>query len=557
MYNALYNKYFNFIETPFSIAPDPHFMYMSRRHQEGLAHLLYGITVGGGFIALTGEVGTGKTTLCQCLLEDLPENIDMALILNPKLNALELLGTLCDELGIVYDKSQSSLKTLVDALNQYLLDVHAKGRRTVLLIDEAQNLSMEVLEQIRLLTNLETSKTKLLQIILVGQPELKLLLARRELRQLNQRITARYHLLPLSLAETRAYIRHRLHICNGNPDLFKNSAIRKIFKLSSGIPRVINILCDRALLGAYSQNAHMITTKIVDNAAKETLPPVEKNSRRLFALVSMLVLSCAVFGVYYQDFFKGILASKKGMTVAKSPAKLTATAKPAVYPRPAAAPPHPLKAEAPKQAEEVVKFESWLGNPELTLTAGLTNALKIQGKTLPETGQVDCDSISAQGLNCLFGKASWQELIAMNRPTVLEFDLPNEGKRYALLSAVRKDGVVLHDNRDITFSLADVLSHWNGYYLIIWQEPVPGINLIYPGQRSEAVLWLRRQLNAFDGNTAQASQPTFFDKDLVKRVKGFQRRYHLSPDGLVGALTIIHLDNLSGSKQTPRLNFID
>ncbi|HEY5141064.1 MAG TPA: AAA family ATPase, partial [Methylococcales bacterium] len=198
----MYNQYFHFSELPFSIAPDPHFIYMSPRHQEGLAHLLYGINVGGGFVALTGEVGTGKTTLCHCLLQQLPKNIDIALILNSKLNAIELLATICDELGIIYDKNQHSLKILIDLLNQHLLTAHANGRRTVLLIDEAQNLSMEVLEQIRLLTNLETSKTKLLQIILVGQPELKELLKRRDLRQLNQRITARYHLQPLSLDET-------------------------------------------------------------------------------------------------------------------------------------------------------------------------------------------------------------------------------------------------------------------------------------------------------------------------------------------------------------------
>ncbi len=216
----MYNQYFHFSELPFSIATDPQFIYMSPRHQEGLAHLLYGINFSGGFVALTGEVGTGKTTLCQCLLQQIPKNIDIALILNSKLTALELLATLCDELGIRYDKNLQSLKNLIDCLNRHLLTAHANGRRTVLLIDEAQNLSLEVLEQVRLLTNLETHKTKLLQIILVVQPELQSLLKRKDLRQLNQRITARYHLLPLSLNETRAYIRHRLKVCGGQPDIF-------------------------------------------------------------------------------------------------------------------------------------------------------------------------------------------------------------------------------------------------------------------------------------------------------------------------------------------------
>ena len=237
-------------------------MYMSARHQEGLAHLLYGIDFGGGFVALTGEVGTGKTTLCHCLLQQLPKNIEVALILNSRLNVIELVATICDELGISYDKEHYSLKSLIDLLNQYLLTAHANGKRTVLLIDEAQNLSLDVLEQVRLLTNLETSKTKLLRIILVGQPELKALLARQDLRQLNQRITARYHLLPLSLDETRSYIRHRLMVSNGQPDIIKDSAIRKIYKLTSGIPRLINILCDRSLLGAYSTNSPNVTAAI-------------------------------------------------------------------------------------------------------------------------------------------------------------------------------------------------------------------------------------------------------------------------------------------------------
>jgi len=230
----MYLKHFNLTERPFSITPDPRFLYMSARHREALAHLLYGLGEGGGFVQLTGEVGTGKTTICRCLLEQVPDNVDLALVLNPKVTGAELIATVCDELGIEYPAGTTSIKTLTDLLNRYLLDAHARGQRTVLIIDEAQNLSTEVLEQVRLLTNLETATQKLLQIVLIGQPELRDLLARNELRQLAQRVTARYHLEPISRGETAAYIRHRLQICGTSRSLFNKRAMDRIHELSGG-----------------------------------------------------------------------------------------------------------------------------------------------------------------------------------------------------------------------------------------------------------------------------------------------------------------------------------
>ena len=208
----MYPAYFGLSEAPFSITPDPHYLFLSKRHQEALAHLLYGAGENGGFLQLTGEVGTGKTTVCRAFLEQLPDRVDVALILNPALTVPELLHTICDEFGIPIPIGETSTKRMVDRLNQYLLHAHAQGRRPLLMIDEAQNLSAEVLEQIRLLTNLETPKHKLLQIFLVGQPELRELLERKGLRQVAQRITARYHLLPLNGKETRSYIQHRLAV---------------------------------------------------------------------------------------------------------------------------------------------------------------------------------------------------------------------------------------------------------------------------------------------------------------------------------------------------------
>lgn len=529
-------------------------MFMSTRHQEGLAHLLYGINHGGGFVALTGEVGTGKTTLCHCLLQQLPENIDIALILNPKLNAIELLATICDELRIQYNGSTPSLKNLVDALNQYLLNAHAKGRRTVLVIDEAQNLSLEVLEQIRLLTNLETTKIKLLQIILVGQPELKDLLNRPELRQLNQRITARYHLLPLSLDETRTYIRHRLTVCKGNPELFNDSAINKIFQLSKGIPRVINIISHCALLGAYSQDTRTITPEIVKRAAKETLAFKNEKTTLAKPLLAMLAISCLAGGLYY---WTQLAASKQlpinqQVTINSTalPTKSDIQHLPSMHtqtePAKVSAAPKPTSAEPEK------KFAIWLENPALTLPESIANALKVWKKDIPKGQQIDCEAAKKTGLNCLFAKGIWKDLLTYNRPVILEFSLSPDSKRYALLSAINNDQPTLTFNGNHTFALADVLSYWDGYYILLWQSPIP-VKMLFPGQNSSYIPWLRQQMASIDGIEQKSNNPNYFDSSLKTRVVAFQRDHKLMQDGKVGMQTIFHLDTATGATGSPHL----
>lgn len=275
----MYNHYFGFTETPFSIAPDPRYLYLSEQHREALAHLLYGVGDQGGFVVLTGEVGTGKTTVCRCLLQQVPDHVDVAVVVNPKLSTEELLLTVCEELGVPYDDDYAGNKGLIDALNHFLLRTHARGRNAILIIDEAQNLAPEVLEQLRLLTNLETNERKLLQLILLGQPELNELLARPEMRQLAQRITARYHLRPLTAAEVERYVAHRLAVAGGRGELFSAAALRLLARFSQGIPRLINVLCDRALLGAYATGVALVDDRLVRQAAREVLP----NRRRLFA----------------------------------------------------------------------------------------------------------------------------------------------------------------------------------------------------------------------------------------------------------------------------------
>lgn len=265
----MYHQYFGFNKSPFSIAPDPHNVYMSLQHREALAHLLFGVTAGGGFVLLTGEIGTGKTTMCRCLLEQLPPTCDVAFIFNPKLTALDLLLTICDELHIELGAAVKSTKTLVDRINAHLLAAHANGRNTLLIIDEAQNLSADVLEQMRLLTNLETNECKLLQIVLLGQPELRQKLARPELAQLAQRIIARFHLGPLDKGDLASYISHRMTTAGSQRQIIPRSLLPALFRASRGVPRVVNVVCDRALLGAYVEGKQQVDRKVLAKAVRE------------------------------------------------------------------------------------------------------------------------------------------------------------------------------------------------------------------------------------------------------------------------------------------------
>jgi len=302
----MYTRYFGLTEKPFSIAPDPHFLYLSELHREALAHLLYGIESGGCLVLLTGEVGTGKTTVSRCLVDQLPKTTDIALILNPKLTVIELLSTICDELQIESITSQASVKYYIDILNHHLLEAHAQGRNTVLIIDEAQDLDLDILEQLRLLTNLETNTEKLLKIILMGQPELRDLLVRPEFSQVNQRVTSRYHLLPLQEEDVFAYIDHRIKIAGGGRTrLFSDKAVKRISQLSKGVPRLINLLCDRALLGAYVEEKDRVDRDIVDKAAREVFgsgkkpekrpglfsSPIRLQSALLISLILILILT--------------------------------------------------------------------------------------------------------------------------------------------------------------------------------------------------------------------------------------------------------------------------
>src|ERR1700675_2983059 len=336
----MYLRFFGLNEKPFAITPDPRYLYLSERHAEALAHLLYGINESGGFIQLTGEVGTGKTTVVRTLLSRVPHHADVAVILNPRVTPVEFLLTICEELGLnLGEADRRSVKQMVDALNRRLLEAHAEGRRIIVLVDEAQNLSIDVLEQVRLLTNLETPTQKLLQIILIGQPELRELLDRTDLRQLAQRITGRYHLEPLSREETRGYIRHRLRVAGAAGEIFTASALTEVHRLAAGIPRVINVTCDRALLGAYTQETRKVTAALVRLAAGEVY-----GRRFMPRWMGWLAAAFGVAGVAVAVFFSWHLWQRQSprSAIRATPAAIV----PLVAPPPAARLPAPKAAPA-------------------------------------------------------------------------------------------------------------------------------------------------------------------------------------------------------------------
>jgi len=579
----MYEKYFGFEGKPFSITPDPRFLYMSARHREALAHLLYGIGEGGGFVELTGEVGTGKTTLCRCLLEQLPDGIDVALILNPMLNAFELVATICDELKIEYPSDASSIKTLIDLLNEHLLRTHAQGRRTVLIIDEAQNLSAEVLEQVRLLTNLETTQTKLLQIILIGQPELKELLERSDMRQLAQRITARYHLEPLNSDDARAYIQHRLRVSGGRGNLFSGRATDEILKLSGGVPRMINILCDRALLGAYVEENTRVDKGIVRRAAGEVLPeqggrpPVHWAWR--VAAVLLVAAPLGWWGWMNRDSLQptsdvvALPESNEVIEAVRSAAVAQAiTSEDETYVEllaEAAA----LSTELPADQATSDSFDvsalvsaSKPALPEPDFNALLTDAGDSSGlrawRALFETwnaplwldGELQpCQQATREGLRCLVRNGNWTQMLAFNRPAILEL-VANDGQRVSVLLREVEDDraeIVVADE-SVTVSREEIDKHWYGTYVLLWKPPL-GSGSLRVGDRGPNVEWLRHRIDRQIAGGGAVSDPTLFDADLEQRVRQFQAQHSLRQDGVAGSETMIHLNSLEEAGTVPLL----
>jgi len=560
----MYLKHFNLTDRPFSITPDPRFLYMSARHREALAHLLFGLGDGGGFVQLTGEVGTGKTTICRCLLEQLPDNVDLALVLNPKVTGAELIATVCDELGIEYPAGTSSIKTLTDLLNRYLLDAHARGQRTVLIIDEAQNLSAEVLEQVRLLTNLETATQKLLQIVLIGQPELRDLLARNEMRQLAQRVTARYHLEPISRGETDAYIKHRLQICGMSRSLFSKRAVARIHKLSGGIPRLINVLCDRAMLGAYVEGKTGVDHKVVGKAAREVLSSEPSSAggwnRSTLLAGGLLMLVLAALAIVYQPWrdLPGLaLTTVPGTAVSDAPPAGSETQSVAVTTAPQQLEPDADSAavnelESGAQTLAALLLESDSSN----YRAAWTEFLALWSVVLPASVKPDfCDFAKQYGLLCLIEQGSWDTLRQFDRPVILKL-VADDGRSVPVVLQHMNDSVLelVIGNDLYRLTLEQVSRYWYGDYVLLLEAPPGGRMFLRAGDRDPDVAWLRQQLETALGVQIPVTDPLAFDYPLQKRVLEFQRSRGLVPDGVVGKNTIIHLNSVSNRAGVPRLS---
>jgi general secretion pathway protein A len=531
----MYQHYFGLAEAPFSIAPDPRYLYLSQRHQEALAHLLYGVSGDGGFVLLTGDVGAGKTTVCRCLLQQVPASCDVAYVFNPKLTVEELLSTICVEFGIAYPSGNASIKVFVDCINAYLLDAHARGRHTVLIIDEAQNLSADVLEQMRLLTNLETNERKLLQIILLGQPELALMLDRPELRQLSQRIVARYHLGPLTKQEVAAYVRHRLEIAGAQRQLFPAALMGRVYRLSGGVPRVINVLCDRSLLGTYVQGKERVDRATLAQAAREVFHQApRRNQVRPLLVILILVLGGGLAMTLYQLELRETGTAMAPATIAAGPAK----AAPVKEARPTAALPDTLEwpADQPrsrsKELAYVALFRAW---------------------GLDTNGEDACRQAENLGLRCRSARGGLDELRRLNRPAVLLMH-DDQGREFpaALVALADKTATFAIGAETRTVALGALAAQWAGHYTLLWRMPPDAREYIRAGERGPAVQWLISQLAQAQGRVADTSKDPQFDEVLGRQVKQFQLAQGLIPDGAVGPQTVMRLADV-GDRSAPKL----
>lgn len=560
----MYYDFFGFREPPFSIAPDPRYLYLSDRHKEALAHLMYGVGGQGGFIVITGEVGTGKTTVSRCFIDNAPDNVDMAIILNPRLSARELLSSVCDELGIRHPAG-SSIKRLVDLINEDLLKAYAAGRHKVLLIDEAQNLSSEVLEQLRLLTNLETAEKKLLQIILLGQPELNDMLSLPELRQLNQRVTARYHLDALQKEELPSYLQYRLSVAGQRGELFSRGAIQALYKLSGGVPRLINLISDRALLGAYAEGEHLVTREHIRTAAREVTGPDMPGRRQFprksaFAALAVVVLAMVVtWGLSDRERRQWLIspfvaqaaddsepeaadsdrgkAEGQGADADEAATDGTDTA--------GAQPGGPASAddlaEAAAEAPRPVPFR--FDTDALSKVEAFQALFQQWGERYtPSDFPVACEFGRRQGLGCLHREGTRRSLLQINRPTILRLRDGNR-ERYVTLVSLRGDDARLRlaDGESRTVSFRELEDFWYGDFSVLWRLPP----YLGDNDSTSKEIWLSSQLMQLADLHAASDRERVEVQNMgpEQQVEWYQSIKGLQVDGIPGAMTLIQINN--------------
>ena len=559
----MYAKSFGLNQDPFSIAPDPRYLFMSERHREALAHLLYGLGGGGGFVLLSGEIGTGKTTVCRCFLAQIPANCNVAYIFNPKLSAVELLRSICDEFHIALPSDAVTAKDFIDPLNSFLLRGHAAGQNNVLIIDEAQNLSADVLEQLRLLTNLETSERKLLQIVLIGQPELRHMLARPELEQLAQRVIARFHLDALSELETSHYIAHRLAVAGlTGASPFNKQALVRIHTLARGIPRRINLLCGRSLLGAYANGMAQVDRRTVNKAAIEVFGPkldaqrptglAEANAsrghagRRLVPAATVAVASLVglLAGAALLGIILGSPKSPSGptaQTALQTAPSLSPTAEASVGSAtslPAAPKVRPVKAVALLSTADL--------NAQLTVSAVTPNQAwqtlgQLWGLTLDSNDP--CAAAWQLRVACFAAKPANLALIReLNRPGLITLNDSNKRPVQAVLSGLTDQAASLRlGTQTYAVSLPVLAGLWRGDFATLWRLPDGYAEKVTNGKPRPVTDWLETQLIKLPG---AADDSRLFS--LRERIYAFQLAHGLSPDGQAGPMTLMQLNRATG-----------
>ncbi len=557
----MYTSFFGLNEKPFSITPNPRYLYMSERHTEALAHLIYGIKDSGGFVQLTGEVGTGKTTLVRGLLQRLPGNADVALVLNPQLSATEFLAAILTELDIPLPDDTGSLKALTDALNRFLLENYSKGRRTILLVDEAQNFAVDVLEQIRLLTNLETARHKLLQITLIGQPELRTMLARTDLRQLAQRVTARYHLEPLTQEDTEEYVQHRLKVAGATRPIFSKPACKELYRLSGGIPRVINVIADRALLGAFTAEEALVEPAMVRRAAAEVYgddPQFDSGWRRAgkFAAVAgigALFIAAAIYTA--MQLTGGNRTTPVATTAAPAPAtdiiSNAAAEAPTTPVAPQSAAPDPAVATA-DLAGLLAANADRTGTPE-----AFASLFRLWDVTYTPGPQTACEQARRYELACFYRQGSLAQVERLDRPAILTLQDDN-GVSHQVVLLGMNEATALIDIGGIThrIGMTDLNRYWYGEYLLMWRPPIDESKALYPGMTDPDVAWLRASLSAILGRPIDPAGSDYFNDELEAGVRDYQIERRLDVDGKVGQQTLIVMnsDLATGAPQLARLD---
>jgi general secretion pathway protein A len=597
--HSVYEDYFGFSEKPFDLTPDPKYLYLSPKHKEVLAHLVFGLQENNGFLKIVGEVGTGKTTISRSFLSQLDSGFNIAYIFNPCLNSIELIQTINSELGIPSDSE--SRKELIDILNAFLLEERKKGKRVVLIVDEAQDLETPVLEQLRLLSNLETNTQKLIQIILIGQPELDKILQKEELRQLKQRITIQWELLPLNQEETRGYIQHRLNVALGKGKVrFTKSAMDLIFRYSQGIPRMINVLADRSLLIGFTLNTKKITAKTIKVAAKDVggllLKPTkfEKITKTIFpaaVLTGLLVFAASRAeipqfaasikeNVVSKDFSQYIRENPLNTAVniiprdirpvlnlpetaqKKVPKKANVEKTKDLLISKAASTPKPVISEVDSsksleisQTEKLVTYLS-----SLTLEESKEEATKWVLETwgVDPGNLIGIDEPIFENLELDFGlsfyefSGNFSRLATLNYPVILEMNLPNaQGTKYlALVSAKNNFGTFGSvDKIEMPFSAIESL--WNNKAIIFWKDFESLPSSFGKGFKGKESIWLQKNLRLlgfFKGREASNYGPK-----TINAVKRFQRKYGIKDEGSFDTESRLALYNLLKIYNTPRL----